>query len=141
MGRVAKVLTVAVLVSLVSAPMPGWAQGPKPPSSLQSPGQAAVVIVSPREGDTVPAHQPLPTVFTARSGPEGDHVHLVLDGVLVRMLPIRGAYNASGAAEIRYVITDGLYPGRHTITVSVVDAAHAPIGVEASVTVIAKAGR
>ena len=118
------------------------AQGLKQQPSPQLPAaQAAVVILSPAKDSQVPAHKPLPVVFRATPGSGGDHVHLLLDGILVRMLPIRGAYSFSGSIETRYILTDGLYPGHHTITIGLVDAAHTPIGVDASVTVVAIASR
>jgi hypothetical protein len=118
------------------------AQGLRQQSSPRLPAaQASVVILSPDKDSQVLAHKPLPVVFRATPGSGGDHVHLLVDGVLVRMLPIRGAYSFSGSVETRYILTDGLYPGHHTITVGLVDAAHASIGVNASVTVVAVASR
>jgi hypothetical protein len=76
------------------------------------PADAAVSIVSPADGTTVPADERL-LLEVAVHGVEDYHLHVYVDGRLDSM-------PQAGAATVE------LEPGRHTITVELADQDHAP---------------
>lgn len=88
---------------------------------------ASVTISSPADGAKVSASAPTPVAYEVVPGPKGDHVHLYVDNVEVKILR-----QLKGSTSV-----DALKAGPHTICIKVVDKSHTPIGVEKCIKVTA----
>lgn len=90
--------------------------------------EGKITITSPADGAAVSAKSKVKVSYEAEAGPEGDHLHLNVDGK--RMDVLR---QLKGSAEV-----DALSPGKHQICLLLNTRAHVPVGVEKCVSVIAK---
>jgi hypothetical protein len=89
---------------------------------------ASVTIYEPQDGAQLTAGEPVTLTFKVVPGPQGDHVHVYVDGREVAILrKLEGSY-AVGP----------LTPGHHALAIKVVNRAHVPIGVESSIAVDVK---
>jgi len=91
-------------------------------------GGGSIEIMSPTEGSTVAANQPLELKYKVNASPQGNHVHISVDQgrpAVVRQM--------EGTFEI-----DPLSPGEHTIKIIEATSGHAPTGVEATLHVRAE---
>jgi hypothetical protein len=106
---------------------PAYPQGYQPPPQ-QAPAAAAeasVEILVPKEGAVVAGTEPVVLDYAVKPGPKGDHVHIYVDGQQVAIVSqLKGRYDVGR-----------LGPGRHQLTIKVVNRDHVPIGVESSVNV------
>jgi len=112
---------------------PGY--GPPPGYDPRYPGRrtagqaqsaaASVTINEPQDGAEVASGKPVTLKYQVVPGPQGDHVHVYVNGTEVAILrELTGSY------------TVGVLPaGRNELAIKVVNRAHVPIGVESSVTV------
>jgi hypothetical protein len=101
------------------------AQSGENPAQTQA---ASVTISEPKDGGQLTAGGPVTLKYKAIPGPQGDHVHVYVDGREVAILrELEGSY-AVGP----------LTPGRHELAIKVVNRAHVPIGVESSIAVEVK---
>ena len=87
-----------------------------------------VTITSPTDGAMVGAGDRVKLSYEAVIGPEGDHLHLIIDGK--RVGPLR---QLKGNAEI-----DSFAPGKHQICITLNNKGHVPIGIEGCVNVTSK---
>ncbi|TAL89066.1 MAG: hypothetical protein EPN62_11405 [Candidimonas sp.] len=88
-------------------------------------GKAFVKVISPVEGAKLDAMEQTKLVYEAGRGPNGDHVHVYVDGKEVGILrQLTGRYTLETLAS-----------GTRDICVKVVNKAHVPIGVEQCVKV------
>ena len=87
-----------------------------------------VMITSPVDGATVSSGDRVKLSYEVVPGPEGDHLHLIIDDK--RVGPLR---QLKGTAEI-----DSLAPGKHQICITVNNKGHIPIGIEGCVNVTSK---
>lgn len=88
-----------------------------------------ITINSPADGATVSSSEKIKLSYEADPGPEGDHLHLNVDGKRMDVLrQLKG-----GSAEI-----DALAPGKHQICLLVNTRAHVPVGIEKCISVTAK---
>lgn len=87
-----------------------------------------VMITSPADGVMVSSHDKVRLGYEAVPGPEGDHLHLNVDGKRMDAIrPLRGA------TEV-----DPLAPGKHQICLVENTKAHVPSGVERCISVTSK---
>jgi len=84
-----------------------------------------VTIQAPADGATLSRRQAVVLEYQAELGQRDHHLHVMLDGRRVAMI-----HNPKGAYNLGH-----LRPGRHTLTLKVVDRSHRPTGVEASISV------
>lgn len=87
--------------------------------------EGKIFINSPANGATVSSKSPIPFVYDAVLGPDGDHLHLYVDGNRVDVLRI-----LKGTTQL-----DALPVGKHHICMTENAKSHAPIGVESCVDV------
>jgi len=97
-------------------------------SSMALATSGSVSITAPADGATVSSSDKIKLSYEAAPGPEGDHLHLNVDGK--RMDVLR---QLKGNAEI-----DPLAPGKHQICLLVNTKSHVPVGVEKCISVTAK---
>lgn len=87
-----------------------------------------VMIISPADGVTVSSQDKIRLSYEAVPGPDGDHLHLNVDGKRVDVIrPLRGT------TEV-----DPLAPGKHQICLVVNTKAHVATGVEKCISVTSK---
>ena len=87
-----------------------------------------VTILSPADGAMVDSHYKTEVKYEAIPGPDGDHLHLNVDGKRVDVIhPLKGA-----------TTVDALPPGKHRICLAVNTKGHVPTGVEGCVNVTSK---
>jgi hypothetical protein len=87
-----------------------------------------VTILSPADHAVIPANQTNTLTYDVTPGTGGDHFHVWVDsdrGPAIHKF--RGAYDLPPMS-----------PGKHTITLKVVDSGHVPTGPEKSIEVTAK---
>jgi hypothetical protein len=97
-------------------------------TATTSNGGGSIEIISPAEGSTVAANQPLELKYKVNPSPQGNHVHISVDQgrpAVVRQM--------EGTFE-----TDPLSPGEHTINIMEATSGHSPTGVEATLHVRAE---
>ena len=87
-----------------------------------------VTITSPADGAMAGSGDKIKLSYEVVPGPEGDHLHLNVDGKRVDVLR-----QLKGNTEI-----DPLAPGKHQICLAVNTKAHVPTGVEGCVNVTSK---
>ncbi len=87
-----------------------------------------ITINSPANGATVSAHDKVRLSYDAMFGPNGDHMHLYVDGNRVDILR-----QAKATTEL-----DALSPGKHHICLEVNTKGHVSTGVESCVDVNSK---
>ncbi|MES1983030.1 MAG: hypothetical protein V4443_11220 [Pseudomonadota bacterium] len=87
-----------------------------------------VTISSPANGATVSSSDKIKLTYEVVPGPDGDHVHLNVDGKRIDLLR-----ELKGTATI-----DALPPGKHKICLAVNTRGHVPTGVEGCVDVTSK---
>ncbi len=87
-----------------------------------------ITISSPANGTTVSSHNQVPLTYDAILGPNGDHLHLYVDGNRVDILR-----QAKATTELA-----AMAPGKHHICLEVNTKAHVSTGVESCVDVMAK---
>ncbi len=101
--------------------------GAAPPAQAED-TKASVTIVSPKDGAELPSAKDIIISYEMTPGPKGDHVHFYVDGGNAGLMrEKKGSFNMTK-----------LKPGKHVLAVKLVNAGHAPIGVETSVTVTVK---
>ena len=87
-----------------------------------------ITISSPADGATVGSGDKIKLRYEAIPGPEGDHLHLNVDGKREDVLR-----QLKGATEI-----GPLGPGKHQICLAINTRGHVPTGVEGCVNIISK---
>jgi hypothetical protein len=97
-------------------------------SSLAFAAAGKVTITAPTEGAMIGSNDKIKVVYEAIPGPEGDHLHLNVDGKRVDLLR-----QLKGTTEL-----DPLAPGKHQICLVVNTKGHVPTGVEGCVNVTSK---
>jgi len=90
--------------------------------------ESKVTIASPENGAKVSKDKNVELAYEAVPGPEGDHLHLYLDGKRVDVL-----HPMKGTADVGM-----LDPGKHHICLTVNARGHAPTGAEACIDVTSK---
>lgn len=94
--------------------------------AVAAPGM--VNITSPMDGTMVGKGDMVKVSYEAAPGPDGDHLHLYLDGKRIDVIrPMKGT------AEVGM-----LEPGKHRICMEVNTRGHVPTGAEACVNVTSK---
>jgi len=96
-----------------------------PAMAADSAHEGNVVITSPAKGASLKGGTVDVVIELRDKGRRGDHVHLYIDGKLVK--PLYGD-------KVSYTFT-GLQRGRHTITVKIATKGHSVLETEDSVTV------
>lgn len=87
-----------------------------------------VTIFSPADGAVVDSYDKTELKYEATTGPNGDHLHLNVDGKRVDVIrQLKGS-----------VMVDALPPGKHQICLAVNTKAHVPTGVEKCINVTSK---
>lgn len=87
-----------------------------------------VTISSPADGAMVGSMDSIKLVYEADPGPDGDHLHLNIDGKRVDVIrQLKGT-----------VTVDALSPGKHQICLAVNTRGHVPTGVENCINVTSK---
>ena len=90
--------------------------------------EGKVTITSPMNGVMVSQHNNVELSYEAMPGPDGDHLHLNLDGKRIDVIhPMKGTATV-GMLE----------PGKHHICLAVNTKGHVPTGVEACIDVTSK---
>ncbi len=87
-----------------------------------------ITITSPADGAMIGSSDKIKLSYEAVPGPEGDHLHLFIDGKQMDVLR-----QLKGTAEI-----GSLAPGKHHICIVVNNKGHVPTGVEGCVNVTSK---
>lgn len=90
--------------------------------------EGKVTISSPANGATVGKDVNVALSYEAVPGPEGDHLHLYLDGKRVDVI-----HPMKGTADVGM-----LAPGKHHICLAVNTKAHVPTGAEACIDITSK---
>ena len=90
--------------------------------------ESKVTISSPANGTMVSKNTSVELSYEAVPGPEGDHLHLYLDGKRVDVL-----HPMKGKADVGM-----LDPGKHQICLTVNTRGHVPTGAEACIDVTSK---
>ena len=121
-----KILIVLFTTMLLTA----CGQGNNGSSSMGGGGNGggSIDIMSPADGATVKANEPVELKYKVNKSPEGNHVHISVDGGkpdVVRQM--------EGTHEV-----GPLSPGDHTITIMEVTSGHSPTGNEATIHVKAE---
>ncbi len=96
-------------------------------SSLALAADAKVTITSPANGATVKAAEKMKLTYEAVPGPDGDHLHLYVDGKRVDVIR-----ELKGTTEV------ALSPGSHHVCMQVNTKGHSPVGSETCIDVSAK---
>ncbi len=96
-------------------------------SSVVLAAAGKVTITSPADGATVSASDRVVLHYAADPGPEGDHLHLNVDGKRVDVI-----HQLKGEADV------WLYPGAHQVCLAVNTRAHVPTGVKQCINLTAK---
>ncbi|MEZ5607072.1 MAG: hypothetical protein R3E52_08055 [Burkholderiaceae bacterium] len=87
--------------------------------------EGSVTIESPKDGAKLDAMAQNKLVYSVVPGPNGDHVHVYVDGKEVGILrQLKGSYTLETLAG-----------GKHDICIKVVNKAHTPIGLQQCVKV------
>ena len=97
-------------------------------SSIAFAASGKITITSPADGAMVGSKDKIMLSYEAVPGPEGDHLHLNIDGKRVDVLR-----QLKGTTEI-----GPLAAGKHQICIAVNTKGHVPIGVEECVNVTSK---
>ncbi|MDO8990840.1 MAG: hypothetical protein Q7U91_14540 [Sideroxyarcus sp.] len=97
-------------------------------SSLAYAAAGKVMITSPMEGAMVGTKDKIVLKFEADPGPEGDHLHLNVDGKRVEV--IRALKGTTEAGP--------LSPGKHQLCLAINTKGHVPTGTEGCVSVTAQ---
>ncbi|MBI3902044.1 MAG: hypothetical protein HY306_03745 [Nitrosomonadales bacterium] len=87
-----------------------------------------VTISSPADGATVDSYYKTEVKYEAVPGPDGDHLHLNVDGKRVDVI-----HKLKGTVTV-----DALPPGKHQICLAVNTKGHVPTGVESCINVTSK---
>ena len=87
-----------------------------------------VTILSPADGAMVDSYYKTEVKYEAMPGPDGDHLHLNVDGKRVDVI-----HQLKGVAMV-----DALPPGKHRICLAVNTKGHVPTGVEGCINVVSK---
>ena len=90
--------------------------------------EGKVTISSPMNGAMVSSHDTVELSYEAVPGPDGDHLHLNLDGKRVDVI-----HQLKGMAKVGM-----LDPGKHHICLAVNTKGHVPTGAEACIDVTSK---
>lgn len=97
-------------------------------SSMAFAAGGKVTITSPADGATVGSTDNIKLSYEVDPGPEGNHLHLFVDGNRLDMLR-----QLKGTTEI-----DSLPPGKHQICLTINTRNHVPTGVKGCVKVTSK---
>lgn len=128
------ILAALVFVSGVAVAAPGGGSPMQAPDMFMSgmvmnqPAHDKVTILSPADGATVESDFTFKLKYKAVCGPNGDHLHLSIDGKRVAMI-----HQRKGTTDIY-----PLAPGKHQICLSIHTKEQALIGVEKCISVISK---
>ena len=87
-----------------------------------------VVIFSPADSATVDSNYAFKLKYQAVPGPDGDHLHLNVDGKRVDIIR-----RLSGTTEV-----EPLSPGKHQVCLAINTKSHVPTGAERCISVISK---
>lgn len=90
--------------------------------------EGMVTISSPANGATVSSHDNIELNYEAVPGPDGDHMHLNLDGKRIDII-----HPMKGTAHVGM-----LDPGKHHICLTINTKGHVPTGVEGCIDITAK---
>ena len=90
--------------------------------------EGKVTISSPADGATVSSASSVKVTFEAVLGPNGNHLHLNVDGKRVDVVR-----ETKGTVEV-----DALPPGKHQICLAVNTSSHVPTGVQGCINVTSK---
>ncbi len=94
-------------------------------SAALAEGTASVKIVSPADGAKLDAMAQNAIAYEVNPGPNGDHIHLYVDGDETALLrKLKGSHTL-----------DALTPGDHRICIKVVNKNHTPVGAEGCIKV------
>ncbi|SPJ16928.1 conserved exported hypothetical protein [Burkholderiales bacterium] len=97
-------------------------------SNMAFAASGKVTISSPADGAMVNSKDAIKVTYEAVPGPDGDHLHLNVDGKRVDVI-----HQLKGTAEV-----PPLAPGKHQICLAVNTTGHVPTGVEGCVNVTSK---
>lgn len=97
-------------------------------SNLAFADMGKVTIISPADGTMVDSYNKIEVKYEAIPGPDGDHLHLNVDGKRVDVI-----HQLKGMAMV-----DALPPGKHRICLAVNTKGHVPTGVEGCINVTSK---
>jgi hypothetical protein len=97
-------------------------------SNLAFSDTGKVTIISPADGAMVDSYYKTEVKYEAIPGPDGDHLHLNVDGKRVDVI-----HQLKGA-----VMVDALPPGKHRICLAINTKGHVPTGVEGCINVTSK---
>ena len=100
-------------------------------SSVAFAASGKVTISSPADGAMVDSKDPIKVSYEAVPGPDGDHLHLNVDGKRVDVI-----HQLKGTTEV-----PPLAPGKHQICLAVNTTGHVPTGVEGCVNVTSRMPR
>ncbi|RJQ47958.1 MAG: hypothetical protein C4528_03850 [Gammaproteobacteria bacterium] len=87
----------------------------------------SVTITAPADGATIKANTETKLEYEISPGARGDHFHLYIDGKENVVRALKGSYTLPK-----------FNPGKHTVTLKVVDKGHTPTGLEKTITVTAE---
>ena len=90
--------------------------------------EGKVVISSPQNGATVSQNDNVELTYEATPGPNGDHLHLNVDGKRVDVI-----HQLKGKTQVGM-----LPPGKHHVCLAVNTSAHVPTGVEGCIDITSK---
>ncbi len=97
-------------------------------SNLATAAAGKVAILSPADGAMLDSYGKTELKYEAVPGPDGDHLHLNVDGKRVEVVhPLKGN-----------IMVDALPPGKHQICLAVNTKGHVPTGVEGCINVTSK---
>lgn len=105
-----------IFVPAILAALFGWS------SAFAAEGKVTITSVTPKD---IYAKDKITLVYEAMPGPEGDHLHLNVDGKRVDVI-----HELKGTATV-----DPLPAGKHHICLAVNTKSHSPTGVESCVDV------
>lgn len=97
-------------------------------SNLAFADMGKVTIISPADGAMVDSYYKTELKYEATPGPDGDHLHLNVDGKRVDVI-----HQLKGTAMV-----NALPPGKHRICLAVNTKGHVPTGVEGCINVTSK---
>jgi hypothetical protein len=87
----------------------------------------SITITAPTDGATIKANTETQLEYVVDPGARGDHIHLTIGGKDTILRALKGSHPLPKFS-----------PGKHTITLKVVDRGHTPVGIEKTITVTAE---
>lgn len=96
-------------------------------ATLAFAADGSVTILSPADGATIKANTETKLDYEIDPGPRGDHFHIYINGKEDVVRGLKGSYTLPKFS-----------PGKHTVTIKVVNKGHTPVGIEKTITLIAE---